>query len=256
MKIKFPISLKSLLFVLIFASTPIHAEKELSLGWEPWEPYQYKDKNDQVTGLDVKLVSAALKNAGYAVKLLKRPWNRHLKELEQGNIDLAAAASKNSEREAYAYFTEAYRTEDQALIIRKGEKEKFNIKKLSDITNSSFRLGVLRGSYYGEDYKKLLKDPEFKKHVSEMASDKNNHQKLLANRIDGFIADPVAAAAALREQGISDQVEILLTVNSDDVFIMFSKKSTTMEDVEAFNKSLATLKADGSHEQILNDYLK
>jgi len=42
---------------------------------------------------------------------------------------------------------------------------------------------------------------------------------------------------------------------SDDIFVMFSKKSTALKMIDDFNQSLAAIKAEGVYDQILTKYM-
>ncbi|MBF0103669.1 MAG: amino acid ABC transporter substrate-binding protein [Desulfobacterales bacterium] len=230
--------------------------KNLSIGWEPWEPYQY-EKDQKVTGLDIDLVTAILDSFQCKLNLKKLVWKRHLEFLEMGEIDLAAGASITPDREKFAYFSNAYRTESAVLYVRKGESSKYSFSKLEDIVGTPFKLGITRDYYYGEDVKKLMENPKAKHQIEEVHQNDLNFKKLLTKRIDGFLSDPIAATFGLRNEGVLDQVEVHpLFIFSNDIYIMFSKKSTTPEIVKVFNDNLAKLKANGTIDQILNRYLK
>jgi len=250
----FAITILGVLFVI----TPAFGAeiKELSMGWEPWEPYQYEDNSKQLTGLDIELVSAILKHMRFSIRFTKMPWKRHLKMLEQGKVDIAAGASKTPERENYAFFSKPYRKESAVLYVRRGEASKYKFKKLEEIIGNPFRLGATRGYYYGERYTELIQVPKFREHVQEVSSDRLNYLKLMKDRIDGFLSDPVTATAGLLREGLLEKVEILMPVYSDDIFVMFSKRSTSPEIVKGFNESLEDLKKNGTYDQILNKYLR
>ena len=231
------------------------AQCALSLGWEPWEPYQYK-AGDTVTGLDIDLVVSVLERAQCQVTLQEIPWARLLNLLEYGKINLALGASKTPEREAYAYFSQPYRSETMALFVRKGEAANYPFQAVEDLANGSFKLGIVREYYYGDRFAELLNDPAFKKQVLEADNENENYTKLLKNRIDGFLSDPFATAEGLRQAGLSEQIEMHpVPIHSNDIYVMFSQKSTTLEQVELFNQSLEALKADGTYAEIIEKYL-
>ncbi|ODN42191.1 substrate-binding periplasmic protein [Piscirickettsia litoralis] len=52
--------------------------KILKVGWEDWPPYQYRDQNNQITGLDIELIQHLAKAANCKIKLIERPWKRQL----------------------------------------------------------------------------------------------------------------------------------------------------------------------------------
>ncbi|MBF0452213.1 MAG: amino acid ABC transporter substrate-binding protein [Candidatus Magnetomorum sp.] len=234
------------------------AEKRtFSIGWEPWTPYQYEDEQKNLNGLDVELVKTIIKNMNCDIVYKQLPWKRHLAYIERGEIDLAAAASKTPEREAYSLFSLAYRKESTVIFVLKGGSQKYPLKQLADIKNSTFQLGITNGYFYGETFAELMKDDDFKKHVQGVASDTINIKKVLKNRVNGFIGDIYAGVAALKEAGVRSQFEIHpMPVYSSDVYIMFSKKTSTPEDVDKFNQTLKILKENGALEKIFKKYIE
>jgi polar amino acid transport system substrate-binding protein len=242
---------------VLFSIAPNHAmAEELSMGWEDWQPYQYKDSNQVVTGLDVELMQAIFKNIGYQISLAELPWKRHLNNVEQGRTDLAASASKTPEREQYAFFSDPYRTESAVMYIRKADAGKYEFDSLRGIIGTDFNLAVTRGYYYGEEFADLMKDPEFKKRVQEVNDNQLAQRQLVRNRVDGFLEDPIAAAIELRIEGLLDKVSNHMPIYSDDIYAMFSKKSTSPKLVEAFNNSLVELRTNGTYDRIMDKYLK
>jgi len=255
----FPKSILITALVLLIALPLLNADekKNLTVGWEPWEPYQYKAADGSYTGLDFELLKAIAEHAGYKLTYTEVPWKRHLIGIESGDIDIALGASKTQEREVYAYFTEAYRTEKAVMFVRKGDGSKYPYKSVKDLANANFQLGVTREYYYGADYEQLSKNTEFMKKVQVADNDEVNYKKLVGNRINGFFSDPYAGTAGLKKAGLLSQVEQLpMKVYEDDIFIMISKKANSTSVLNDFNKSLKELKANGTIDKIFQKYLQ
>ncbi len=246
------------LFFSISAACGLTAQtgKTLSLGWDSWVPYQYKDDNGIVTGFDIDLVKKVMNNCGYDLKMEQMPWKRLLLHVRRGITDMTCGASKTKEREEFAYFSDPYRQESVVLYVRKGESSKYPLASLSDIMGASFRLGVAAEFYYGEQYEKLKNNPDFKSHIQEVPEDMPNVKKIMKNRIDGFLIDPFVGAALIRDLGFQNKLEIHpMTVYSDNVHVIFSKKSVSPKTVADFNDSLKILKENGTYDHIINRYL-
>lgn len=225
------------------------------MGWRPWEPYQYKNSLNTLTGLDIDMVRAIMEISETPINFVEAPWKRHLKEVEAGRIDMAMGASKTKARDVWAYFSDPYRTESVALYVGKGKSEKWKFNHIKEIQNTNFNLCVTRGFYYGEAYETLIKKPSFKKHVGEVTTENQCYMMLKKGHIDGFLADPVGATTTLRKAKMLEDVEIILTVHSNDIHIMFSKQSVSRQFVNTFNQSLAKLKSRGKYYDILERYL-
>jgi len=242
--------------ILLTASVNVAFSQELSLGWEDWQPYQYKDSNETVTGLDIELVQAIVKNIDHELTLVELPWKRHLNNVKQGRTDLAASASKTPEREEYAFFSDPYRTESAVMYVRKEDVDKYQFDSLKGIIGTDFRLAVTRGYYYGEEFEALKDDPEFMNRIREVNDNQFAQRQLVKKRVDGFLEDPIAATVELREEGLLENVSVHMPIYSDEIYVMFSKKSTKAEMVIEFNRSLAEIRANGVLDGIMDKYLK
>ena len=59
-RIKLFLRVLGVIGVLLSMSANPAGAQELSMGWEDWQPYQYMDSNQVVTGLDIELMQAIL----------------------------------------------------------------------------------------------------------------------------------------------------------------------------------------------------
>ncbi len=241
------------LFILSVAVTPCLCEEHtLYTAWEQWEPYLYKDADGYLTGMDVELITAIVKNmknknVRYRLVFKEMPWARVLKSLEYGKIDVAMGGSVTEERKKNIYFSNPYRKESYVLYVRREYAAEYRnkIRTWADISKLNFKLGVTRGYYYGEDYDRLMKtDKKFVKLCKETSSDYRNYKLLMADRIDGFAGQTVVTAMELRKRNLTDKISGIAELQSDIIVAMFSKKSTSPEIVESFNRSQSELKAD------------
>lgn len=246
------------IFVVILICLSIQSawpeNKKLIMGWESWPPFCYKDNKDNLVGLDIELITHILNEAGYSLEYEEIPWARSLKWLKDGEIHIAASASKSMEREAFAYFSEPYQKEAYLMFVRKGEASKYSLKSLKDIKGSSFRFGIMRESLYGDEFERLMKDPAFASHVEEVTTDEQNHRKLFANRFEGFIQEYSRMATDGREKGVFDKVEPLFVIEENQLHVMFSKQSTNPDIVNAFNSGLKKIMRDGTYIKIFRKY--
>lgn len=241
--------------ILSLLAMNLHAET-LTASWEPWPPYQFEN-GGQLTGLDIDLVEAILKEAGLSPKFVKRPWKRQLQEAEEGTIDVVPGASKTPEREQFALFSNAYRTEAVVMLVSRENAEKFaSMTSILAMLKNNLKIGVVREYYYGEDYAALAKDSQYSAGFKEVGDEATNFKKLMTGRIDAMLVDPVAASAAIAENGWQGKLATLFTVYADDIYLLFSKRSVTPSRVEQINEALQRLKDNGQHAAIVSRYLK
>ena len=238
-------------------------QKILKCGWYPWDPYQYllvQQDIKRLTGLDVQLVRAIFGPMGYEIGYEEVSWKQHQLDVKNGVRDIAAGAFKTAERAEYAYFSAPYRKETDVLYVRKGEASRYHFKDAAELLRrfqeQSFRFGVISGFYYGPDIARFINDPANARRIVTVRDDVANFENLLSGRIDGFIVDRLVGATLAWRHGWQLAVEeVSPPVYTENLYVLFSKKTTTPELVEAFNRSLEQLKRSGQYARIVREYL-
>jgi len=237
--------------------------KVLRCGWYLWDPYQYlavKHEIKQLTGLDIQLVRAVFSRIGYEVSYEEVSWKQHQLDVKNGARDIAAGAFRNPERAEYAYYSAPYRKETDVVYVRKGEGPRYSYGSVNELLarlqERNLRLGVISGFYYGPELARYINDPANTSRIVRVANDVANFQNLLDHRIDAFVADRLVGQTLAWKHGWQLAVEQLSPpVYSEDIHVIFSKKTTTPRLVEAFNSSLQELKQSGQYSRIVREYL-
>jgi polar amino acid transport system substrate-binding protein len=230
---------------------------ELKIGWEHWPPYQFKNEQGVLIGLDVELMSMIMEKTGCSLQFLEIEWLAHLSRLKMGSLDVAISASRTNDREKIGFFSDPYRKENMKLFVRKPDTKLYKFASLSDISNSRFVLGVTSGYYYGENFERLKKRPEFARHLEMVRNDDRNILKLLERRIDGFLGDPFVAAALMQKIGVRNRIEEYpLDVYSCEIHAIFSRASVNPEVVDLFNQGLRRIKSSGEYDKLIERYLE
>jgi polar amino acid transport system substrate-binding protein len=235
----------------------VGASCTLKIGWESYVPYQFADRDGRPTGADLELIREVAKAIGCDPVFKQMPWARQLSELRNGTLDVAASASHTPEREEYVRFSVPYRRAEMAIFVLDGTASQYALSSLSDIPAIDFKLGIIFGYYYGEEFEAFRNDPAFATHVDAAADYPTNIRKLLHGRIDGFLVDDVAVMLAeARALGVEDRVERHPLHITGDVFhLMFSRQSVDPEIVAAVDRELERLKAEGRIQAILDKFL-
>ncbi len=227
----------------------------LAIGWEVWYPFQYRNQQQELVGLDLDIVKAILKEAKFDAAYTELPWQRNLNYVKSGEIDVAMGASITEERRAYSYFSEDYRKEKIVLVVRKGTKKQIQLTSLSSLQSSKYLIGVETGYYYGERYQALIKNQAFKQHIVEVLDIEQNIKMLIKGRIDGLLADPVTIAAFIEKYHIEDEIEIHpLPIYETSIHLMLSHKSFSIQQLERINAAIVKLKKAGRLDDIFKKY--
>lgn len=224
-----------------------------AVGWELWYPYQYHNKKQELVGLDFDIFNAIAKEAKINVTFTELPWKRHLQYIKTGEMDIAMGASHSPDREETAYFTLPYRHEKVNLFVKKGTANKIHLATLSDLSNSNYMIGVEGGYFYGKEYQKLITTKEFYTHINDVIDLEQNVTLLLKGHIDGFLVDPVTMKAFAEKYSVQDEFEIHpLKIYQDDIHIMLSRKSCSVETLNKINLAITKLTENGEMSKIIS----
>lgn len=247
----------SLISILITSFNSFSQQSSLSVGWELWYPYQYHNAQQQLTGLDLDIFNAIIAQANLSVTFTEIPWKRHLHYLKTGEMDLAMGASYTIERASYADYTIPYRTETVKLYVKKGQASKIKLNSLKELVSSPYMIGVEGGYYYGKVYEELIKKAKFHAQVNEVIDIEENVQLLLKGHIDGFLVDPVTMKSFVNKYKMHGEFEQHpMTIYSDNIYIMISKKLKDKELVSKINDAIIQLKEAGKLDKIIMDWTK
>jgi len=228
---------------------------ELTMGWEPWEPYHYQDQEMKVKGLDIELMEMITTETGCKISYVKGDWKVLLANLRKGEIDFLTGASITDKRKEYASFSDGYRTESFRLFVRAGEVEKFPGYNMKALIDSGFRLGITMDYIYNDEVNSLQDDPANSDKITAVSTGLINFSKLMEGDIDGFLEDPVVGSSSIRRQGLENQIELHpYVINTGDVHVMFSKVSVDAEVIQSFNNALAKIRTNGRHQRLMEKY--
>lgn len=230
----------------------------LTVGWDPWEPYQFEGPPGQVRGVDIEIVTLLARDAGCTLAFARGNWLDLLHQLRDGRVHLLLAATVVPEREEYARFSNAYRQESFALYVRAEDLPALKNRNLKALVEVGRRIGYTEGYYYSPEINHLIElsaaDPASKRFVPASLGELN-YVRLLDGDIDALLDDPFVAGAILRREGWDGRIaRHPFSVASAQVSFMFSREAVAAEVVERFNRALARRQNDGSISKILAKY--
>lgn len=241
------------LIVLCFCLVFSVQSQVFSVGWELWYPYQFHNKENKLTGVDIEVFNLIAEKSGMSISYVELPWQRHLKYIQNGMVDIAFGASYTEERAQTAYFSIAYRKEKINLFVKKGMASSIKLTKLADLINSKYLIGVENGYYYGEEYQKLKDIPAFMSRINAVIDVEQNVTMLIKGYIDGFLADPITMNVFIQKYKLLDEFEQHpLPIYQSDIFIMLSKKTGNQSQLTKINEAIISLQQNGKLAEIIN----
>ncbi|MEN1727419.1 MAG: transporter substrate-binding domain-containing protein [Pseudomonadota bacterium] len=239
------------------ATTPVEAAPcELTMGWDPWEPYHFAAAGGEVQGLDIDVINALGERVDCEFEFIQGNWASLLRLLQAGELDVLSGASITPEREAYAWFGDTYREERFTLFVRSEDTSQYQDRDLAALLADGFRVGVTQGYLYPEPIQMLQADDNLADQFVEVAIGELNINALMDYRIDGFLEDPFVVASIQRRSRVAGDIEALgIDFGLYDVHLLFSKASVDEAKVNEINQALQAMIDDGSHAEILQRYL-
>jgi len=262
--------LRRVCFILLMSAaqfvltSPVSAQSAISChlkaSWEPWPPYQFKDKNGALSGLDNELILRIARAAGCKITLVEVPWKRALTMLRTGKLDVTAGASYSQDRNVEFLFSTPYRTESIALFVHQARTKPYNFTQLENLANSNFIFGIVRGYFYGETFNKLKVSGQLAGQTTETLSDEQNFRKLLTGRISGVLADTFVGSDIIIRNRMQKEVKRMPTlIHQSDIHFIFSRKIQDGRNLrlirDQFNQAIEQLTQSGELNEITQRYL-
>lgn len=209
-------------------------------------PYEMTTDDGGFEGIDVEIATEIAKKLGLELEILDMDFDAALLAVNEGKSDIVmAGVTVNEDRQVVMDFTDSYATGEQVVIVKEG----------SDVTMDNLgekMIGAQRGTTgyiyasdtpenggYGED------------HVTAYDNGATAVQALLNGQVDCVIIDNAPAKEYVKANtGLTILEGTWVTEN---YAIGCDKGNTAL--VEAINKVLAELTADGTIQKIVDKYI-
>lgn len=211
---------------------------EFKYAWTEFPPFMVPNPT-KPSGAQIELMEWVAMEMGCELHFINMNWNKSIAGIEEGTVDVMGRASKTTQRSRFAHFSTSYRDELLVLTVRKGEAQSLRYGSLQELFARGFRLGILRGGYFGKDLEPIIKNPKFKSNIIEHTKEGELLTSLKNKRIDGFFEEPFIIDNAVMTQSLyAEFEEYPIEMLVGEVHFMFSKRSVSKGMVEQFNQAL------------------
>ena len=261
-----------LLFSLLSASIGAQTEKTLNCAWYPWNPYQYIDETNELTGLDCALISRIFEESGIKVVYDESSidtWTKNQLDVLEGKADITAGAFSTAERLKNYHVSEPYRYEWNALYIKRDNETLEKFESIEDlipfIEQNKIRVGVIEDYTYTStdinqfiDRQKKLGAPL----LLEASVEGENFQNLMEDSVDIVVSDRLVGAQIIwKNQWGLELMEHQVSLPAKPIHLLIHKSEDPQinaiykSHLEKFNSSLSSLKEEGVIDDIIAEYL-
>lgn len=198
-------------------------------------PFEYISEDGAFVGFDVEMVTKILEDAGYTVEVKDISFDSLIPSLENGKIDvIAAAMTITDEREEQIDFSNPYYEADQSVLTKVGDN--LNLNTRQDLQN--YTVGAQTGTTGAAWIEENLVDngnmneDDFKRYETYTLAVLD----LVNENIDAIVLDKPVAESYVKNQN----VEIVMIIITEESYGLGVKQGNT-ELLEKINSNLATL---------------
>ncbi|TNE60975.1 MAG: transporter substrate-binding domain-containing protein [Alphaproteobacteria bacterium] len=214
--------------------------RPMKIAWFDNRPYHYRNTDGAITGLDVEVLAYVLTRIGCRYEFSEMPLKRLLNGIRDGRVDAVMGASRTPDRDDYALFSAPFRRELMAMFMRAGEETRFHPKTLTEVVDANLTLGVVIGSWYGNEFDRLFQENEaFRARVLQASDADMLFRGLKHGRVDIVVDDLFSGVDKLRLNGeLATTAVHARLVNDDVTHFMFSRKTVPTALLDQFNAAL------------------
>jgi len=215
-------------------------EGVLTVGTDtPFPPFEI-GQPPNISGYDIDVMNAVAEELGLQAEYTDTGFGTIFRDTANGQFDTAAAASTITPgRENTVDFTDPYYEAQQALVVAEG----------SDIASVEDLSGAIVGAQDGTTGETYANEETDAAEVRGFPEGPNAISALVTEQVDAVIIDQPVAVDAVEKQG----VELVEEIPTNELY-GFAVAPDNDALREAMNEALATIKEDGTLEELYAEY--
>ncbi|MGX9417831.1 transporter substrate-binding domain-containing protein [Vibrio sp. RC27] len=237
----------SLLIFLLFSSL-VSSQEPLTFYVVDYPPYMIINTENEISGMDIDVVTAAFRESGQTVAFEVLPWKRVMKLMKVGEVAGTLSCSKREGREQYMLFSDFISTTRQAAISRKDTNVN-RIKSLIDLSNYS----VTTIDGWGTTN-------QLSAHHVDYTPSKDVRSALirvLHRGVDVFYGPEIPTLHTAKKMNEEDNLKVTYIddVASNELHLCLSRFYPQSENIlSMFNHGLRIIKQNGKYQQLRGKY--
>lgn len=233
----------ALCMLLCFAGCGAKEDNVLTMGTNAtFPPYEFVDDDGNIVGIDAEIAAAIAEKLGMELEIKDMEFDSLITACAGGSVDVVLAGmTVTDERKESVNFSDTYATGIQVIIVKEGS----GITKVEDLDGKM--IGVQAGTT-GDIY---CTDDYGQDNVKQYNNGALAVAALQNDQIDCVIIDNEPAKSYV---AANEGLKILETEYvTEDYAIAVAKENTEL--LEKINKAMAELKADGTIDKIIDEYI-
>lgn len=209
-------------------------------------PFEFQDTNGNFVGIDMDLLNAIAKEEGFEVEIKALGFNAAVQALESGQVDaMIAGMSMTDERKAKFDFTDSYFDSGIGMAVSNTS----GVTSYEDLRgkNVAIKIGT-----QGADFAESIKDT-YGFTTTTFEDSANMYQDVVSGNSVAAIEDYPVLGYAISSNNLP--MTLLDYKENQTQYGAAVLKGQNASFIEAFNRGLATLRANGEYDNIINKYI-
>jgi polar amino acid transport system substrate-binding protein len=219
--------------------------------------YEYGLMQHQGLGIDVDVMAELSKRTLCPMTRINRVRAQIWQDLASGDIDISMSAMKTDDRAQFVWFSSPYITLKN-LAIMPQKIAKIASTPAQFLAQPQLRWGMVKSYRHGETQDAIIAQLRQLGRLDEVSDSQKLFEAMAQGKIQGLFAQSITYNFYLREGIIRDKL-VSRDWAADDhgtsSRLVFSKKTFSEADSQAWNAVFEQMKRDGSITQILRKYL-
>ena len=203
-----------------------------------YPPFSFKNEKGELAGFDIEIISEVAKRLDIKVEFVPTEWKAMFAGLDSERFDVIVNQVGINEKRSEKYdFSLPYTVSGAQVVVN---KETIDINSIEDL--KSRKVGVTQGSNYEEVAKQAGANIQYYKGADEIFAD------LGAKRIEAALNDRLFMSEYFLKNPNTNLKIVGKTFNMEQSGFAFRKGSPEL--IEAVNKALKEMQADGTYLKI------
>ncbi len=210
-----------------------------------------EDEGRKIGGIDLDILSEAFKKRGKSIEFKPMSFEKSLRMLQLGFVDVVPTLSYNKEREKFTVFSSSYRNTTDYVFIAASDK---GVRVDSHNDLRKYTVGVEKDFAYPKEF---IEDKEIRR--EESISAEIMITKLIKGQIDTAIINEFTLVEILKKnklEGKLRKLEYRITDKTSDSRMGFSREKNGDGLKEFFEQGFKEISQDGTLDKIYKKYIK
>ncbi|MDR2648528.1 MAG: transporter substrate-binding domain-containing protein [Clostridiales bacterium] len=239
--------LASILVLAACGSTPSSAGKEYVIYSDnAFAPFEFLDTAaNAYTGVDMDLLAAIAKDQGFSYAVKNEGFDAAMGAVQSGQADgMIAGMTITDKRKETFDFSEGYFQDGQILVVAEGS----SISGLEDLNGQA---AAVKTSTQGADYAQSISDQYG--FTLQFYEDSPTMYTAVINGINAACFEDFSVIGwAIKNDGLA--LKTVGDIINPGAYGFATKKGSSPELLDMFNKGLASIKSNGQYDEILARY--